>query len=234
MAAAAPAELGRFVASQNEGGGSYHHIDFGSGVVLEGDYDLANYLPYYDLPADMAGLRVLDVGTATGFLALECAARGAAVTAIDVHDHPPLLDLAAILKLPIEYRQQSVYDLAPEGAAFDVVACGSLLLHLTDPLLALRRMRSACASTLHVTTASPKRWWRNRDHRCYFVGHEAAGMAYYSYWEISGPGLARMLAVAGFARASRPRYFVLRSRPGRTLFATPHVALTASVRPAGA
>jgi SAM-dependent methyltransferase len=222
-------ELRRLVAYQNDAGGTYHHLDFGSGVVLEGDYDLPSYLWAYDLPADMRGLRVLDVGTATGFLALECAARGASVVAVDVFDHTPLVDLARILDLSVEYRKQSVYDLDPANGSFDRCVSGSLLLHLSDPILALRRMRSVCTGALHVTTACPKRWWRHRDNRCYFVGIETEGGEgpYYNYWELSSSALTSMLLFVGFAEVSRARRFVLRSRRGRTPWATHHVGVTA-------
>ena len=42
-------------------------------------------------------------------------------------------------------EQVSVYDLSPETVGeFDVVVCGSLLLHLRDPLRALNAIRSVC------------------------------------------------------------------------------------------
>lgn len=41
----------------------------------------------------------------------------------------------------------SIYDLSPERIGqFDVVVCGTLLLHLRDPLRALEAARSVCAS----------------------------------------------------------------------------------------
>jgi SAM-dependent methyltransferase len=233
MVKSPPPELGHLVRALNEAGGAYHHIDFGEGVALEGYYDLAPHLSLFDLPDEMEGLRVLDVGTFTGFLALECAARGAKVTAIDIHERSPVTDLAAILGLPVQYRQQSVFELAPGDGPYDLLVCGSLLLHLTDPVLALSRMRIVCGSALHVTTLCPKGRWRNRSHRCDFVGLEAERGGYYTYWSISAPALRKMLEVAGFSEVSRPRFAVLKSRPGRERFAVPHVALTARVRTAG-
>jgi hypothetical protein len=170
MVKSPPPELGHLVRALNEAGGAYHHIDFGEGVALEGYYDLAPHLSLFDLPDEMEGLRVLDVGTFTGFLALECAARGAKVTAIDIHERSPVTDLAAILGLPVQYRQQSVFELAPGDGPYDLLVCGSLLLHLTDPVLALSRMRIVCGSALHVTTLCPKGRWRNRSHRLRRIG----------------------------------------------------------------
>jgi SAM-dependent methyltransferase len=223
-------ELARFVADQNEAGPRYHQIDFGSEVVLEGEYDLAAYLGSFDLPAEMNGRRVLDVGTADGFLALECAARGATVTAVDVYEYTPVVDLAKFLSLPVTYKHKSIYDLSPEDGTFDLVVCGSLLLHLTDPILALKAIRSVCGSSLHVNTMSPRYWWQNRNKRCYFIGWAGEGeVPYHTYWSISSSALSSILRSVGFTEVSRPRRFVLKSLPDRRGFTTPHVALTAYV-----
>ncbi len=59
-------------------------------------FDLRPYVDRYGLPADLSGLRVLDVGTFEGFWAFELERRGASVTALDVDriqqlDWPPRL-----------------------------------------------------------------------------------------------------------------------------------------------
>src|SRR6201999_4568258 len=52
----------------------------------------------------------------------------------------------------VEFTALSAYDLAPEQiGTFDVVVCGSLLLHLRDPLRALAAMRSVCRGRLLAT-----------------------------------------------------------------------------------
>ena len=45
----------------------------------------------------------------------------------------------------VERREINVYDLSPERVGtFDVVVCGSLMLHLRDPVRALEAIRSVC------------------------------------------------------------------------------------------
>jgi tRNA (mo5U34)-methyltransferase len=45
----------------------------------------------------------------------------------------------------VEHVTMSVYDLDPAALGeFDVITCGSLLLHLRDPMRALERIRSVC------------------------------------------------------------------------------------------
>jgi tRNA (mo5U34)-methyltransferase len=181
---------------------------------------------------DVRGKRCLDVGTYDGFFAFELERRGAAsVVATDISDHSqwdwPRADrergaeyLALVagekgrgfelareaLGSSVEKRETSVYDLSPETAGtFDVVVCGSLLLHLKDPVRALEAIRSVCAAggaflsaeqidpllTL-VSPGRPATWFR--------AGHQ-------TQWQIPNvAGLRAMVESAGFRvdRVVRP------------------------------
>jgi tRNA (mo5U34)-methyltransferase len=54
----------------------------------------------------------------------------------------------------VEYQYCSVYDLSPYTVGmFDVVFCGSLLVHLQNPLLALQRIRSVTRDMAVIETA---------------------------------------------------------------------------------
>ena len=46
----------------------YHRIDLGDGVIIEGQTDPASFVDAYELPTDMSGLTVIDVGTANRVL----------------------------------------------------------------------------------------------------------------------------------------------------------------------
>ena len=150
----------------------YHTIELTPAVVTPGWFDLRPIVDLMPWP-DVRGKRCLDVGTWDGFLAFELERRGAAeVVAIDIgsHEHwdwPPVLrarggpedmqELAGreqgvgfrvardALGSTVEHRTLSVYDLDPGVVGeFDVVTCGSLMLHLRDPMRALERIRSVC------------------------------------------------------------------------------------------
>jgi len=149
----------------------YHTMEVAPGVLTPGWFDLRPVLDAMPWP-DVAGRRCLDVGTYDGHLAFELERRGAAeVLATDLSDHAEwdwpvrLRDrgpqaLAAIagpqkgrgfeiaaqaLGSSVRRERVSVYDLAPERiGTFDVVVCGSLMLHLRDPLRALAAIRSVC------------------------------------------------------------------------------------------
>jgi tRNA (mo5U34)-methyltransferase len=62
----------------------YHCINLGQGVVTNGDFEMGEYLPRYHFPDDMTGLKVLDVGRASGYFAFEFERRGAHVVATEI------------------------------------------------------------------------------------------------------------------------------------------------------
>ncbi len=148
----------------------YHTIEVAPGVVTPGWFDLRSVVDRIPWP-DVRGKRCLDVGTYDGYLAFELERRGAAeVVATDIPEHenwdwPPhmrargpefLAEFAGekgegfeiakrLLDSNVEKVTANVYDLSPDIAGeFDVVVCGSLLLHLRDPLRALDGIRSVC------------------------------------------------------------------------------------------
>src|SRR5918997_2973506 len=76
----------------------YHTLDLGEGVVTRGMFDHRPIMGRYPLPADLAGLRCLDVGTMDGYWAFEMERRGAReVVAVDAPD-PLSLDWPASLR----------------------------------------------------------------------------------------------------------------------------------------
>jgi tRNA (mo5U34)-methyltransferase len=65
----------------------YHTIELAPGIVTPGWVDTRSAVPHVPIPASLAGLRCLDVGTWDGFWAFEMERRGAAeVHSVDVPD----------------------------------------------------------------------------------------------------------------------------------------------------
>lgn len=149
----------------------YHTLEVGEGVVTPGYFDLRPVVDRVPWP-DVRGKRCLDIATFDGFYAFELERRGAAeVIATDVAgpedfdwpahlrgwgverlnalspEHAGGFEIAKeLLGSAVERRIVSVYDLDPEElGTFDVVTCGSLLLHLRDPLRALEAIRGVCS-----------------------------------------------------------------------------------------
>ena len=148
--------------------GWYHSLELAPGFVTKGMFDLRPQVPRYGLPERMDGLRALDVGTWDGFWAFEMERRGAEVVALDLDDErdldwPPRrrpqsfpegrrgdgFRLAKeILGSKVERVDLSIYEATPEElGAFDLVFCGSVLLHLRDQVLGLERIAGLCRGT---------------------------------------------------------------------------------------
>lgn len=113
------------------------------------------------LPADMTGMRLLDAGCGTGALALEAAARGAEVVAIDLS--PQLVALAAerAASLPhaanITFRSGDMLD--PALGNFDYVVLMDSIIHYEpeDAITALSQLvaRASCAIIFTVAPRTP-------------------------------------------------------------------------------
>ncbi|HLK48077.1 MAG TPA: hypothetical protein VKT49_08085 [Bryobacteraceae bacterium] len=62
----------------------YHTVEMPGGLITPGQYDFREALPAFPFPRDMRGMRVLDIGSATGFFAFEFARRGAHVVSVEL------------------------------------------------------------------------------------------------------------------------------------------------------
>lgn len=146
----------------------YHTMDLPGGVTTPGYFDLRKVVDKI-LPADLTGKRCLDAATASGFFAFEMEKRGASeVVGIDVattdqrdwqmpwrlQPQENLLPktfaaVKAALGSKAEHVRCSLYDASPERLGeFDFVFIGSVLIHLRDPVMALRALRTVTAGTL--------------------------------------------------------------------------------------
>jgi len=213
----------------NQAGGTYHQLALGDGLMIEGDYDMRKYVDYYQLPKDLTGKTVLDVGTASGYFAIECARRGAKVTAIDIWDEPLLIQINQLLELGITYVKQNIYGLTPSFGQFDLVICGSLLLHLSDQFAAIQRIRDVCKGQAVVSTACIEDSETTSRSICDFFGQKATDGDYWAYWGVSAAALKKMFLAAGFSRVEHVDHFTLSTEPKRVQYATPHVVMTGFV-----
>ena len=209
----------------------YHTIDVAPGVATPGVFDLRPVVGRLPWP-DVRGKRCLDVGTYDGYLAFELERRGAAeVVATDIasHEHwdwPPRLavrgpayqaELAGgekgagfvvakrLLGSSVERLTVSVYDLDPdEHGTFDVVVCGSLLLHLRDPFRALERIHRLCDERFLSAEQIDLPLWLLAPRR---PALRVDGVSELFQWTIPNPaGHRRMLEATGFEveRSTRP------------------------------
>lgn len=143
----------------------YSPYDFGDGLVTRHRrtaWRFQRRLRLLDIPADLTGKSVLDIGAYDGFFSFEFERRNASrVLAIDTYswDHFRGLDcfLAAreFFRSKVEYRRLDVSELAPEDVGqFDLVFFAGVLYHLEDPLADLKRIRSVTRERLILETDS--------------------------------------------------------------------------------
>ena len=135
----------------------FQRIELFPGYFSPGwDDPAANKLPYYGLPDNLTGMRVLDIGCAEGFFSFEAERRGAReVIGIDSFS-----DSVRRFNIVKEARQSNataflmnVYDLEPKRlGTFDLVLFYGVFYHLKHPQLALERIQSVCTGTLLFQT----------------------------------------------------------------------------------
>jgi tRNA (mo5U34)-methyltransferase len=182
---------------------------------------------------------VLDVGTWDGFWAFEMERRGAAeVVALDLDeeadlDWPPLrrpdrfpevkrgeaFRLAReVLDSKVERLNLSIYEATPEEiGTFDLVFCGSVLIHLRDQLLALERIAALCSETFISAEGYARLLGLLPFPAVRFRADREASVV---FWEPAARAWMRMMRSAGFQRVERVDKFRLRSTEG---WSVPHV-----------
>ena len=161
----------------------YHSMDLPGVGSVSGQWDLRGHVEEYLGGVSMAGKRVLDVGTASGFLCFEMERLGADAVGFDLADGvdwdvvpygggaDPVY-LASRHEL-IERLHRSwwlswrafgsrakvaygtIYDIPDSLGRFDIAVVGCLLLHLRDPFRALEIVARRVDETLIVTDVVP-------------------------------------------------------------------------------
>jgi hypothetical protein len=157
----------------------YHTMDVPGYGTLAGEWDLRNGVDAYLGHEPVAGKRVLEIGTASGFLCFEMERRGANVVAFDLDpsgswDIVPYAgydvagmaaDRAAhIAKInnawwlahkafnsSARMLYGSVYEIPDAIGNIDVCTFGAILLHIREPLRALERAAVLRPATIIVT-----------------------------------------------------------------------------------
>ena len=130
----------------------YQRIPLGGDYATPGeDTYTTQKLPMLQMPADLSGKSVLDIGCSEGFFCFE-AERRLAARIVGIDRAPHLGEKIALLKeitgSRIEFEDKTVYDLARlAGAPFDLVIFLSVFQHLDHPYLALDLIASATRTT---------------------------------------------------------------------------------------
>jgi tRNA (mo5U34)-methyltransferase len=193
----------------------WHSIDLGNGVITPGAIPLAEMqanFAYLQLPDDLSGKRVLDIGCWDGFYSFECERRGADVVAVDCWRPDGFFLAHEALQSHVQFHELSVYELSRERlGSFDIVLLLGVLYHLRHPLLALERV---CEMTDDFALIETHVIDKARDVHFpvleFYEWDELGGQ--YDNW--CGPNTAGLLAMtrsAGFVRPEVLQQHVSRS-----------------------
>ena len=184
----------------------WHRIDLGDGLVTPGRDDSPAKLARLQLPADLTGLRVLDIGAWDGFFSFEAERRGAAeVVAIDgpawergATSGRACFDLAhETLGSKVQPVPLDVMALSPERVGrFDVVLCLGVLYHLRAPWAALERIASVCDGLLVLETHADAT--RERRPAMVMYPHSELNGDASNWWGPNAAALYAMLSDVGF------------------------------------
>ena len=163
----------------------YHTMEIPGHGLVKGEWDLRGGVDDYLAGVDLRGKRVLEIGTASGFLCFEMERRGAEVVAYDLSPdkgswdlvpYPTSKSLATAESRRDHIRQLnngywfchhalqsrakvvygSVYAVPEEIGRVDLSTFGSVLLHVRDPFLALENTLRLTRETVVITDLSPR------------------------------------------------------------------------------
>jgi tRNA (mo5U34)-methyltransferase len=168
----------------------------------------ARRLKFLQIPEDLTGKSVLDIGAWDGFFSFECERRGASrVLAVDTFawDHygkDGFLLAHEMLSSNVEHRRLAAeeIDVATLGT-FDLVLFLGVFYHLRSPISVLERLRGVTAGTLICEThALVPAFHENYPLVSFFPGDGLeAGLPYEFCSLPTMESLKQMLRAAGFA-----------------------------------
>lgn len=186
------------------------------------------------IPADLSGMRALDIGCNAGFYSFELAKRGAHVVGIDVE--PLFLRQAEWaarefgLEHAVQFELKQVYDLAHSDALYDIVLFMGVFYHLRYPMLALDIVAQKVKQLMVFQTLTIRgeevfqgteqdRDIMDRDDfstagwpKMAFIEHEFAGDPT-NWWVPNHAGVEAMLRSSGLRVTDRPGHEIYLCEP---------------------
>jgi tRNA (mo5U34)-methyltransferase len=192
---------------------SWHHdFEVIPGVHTNGTYNPAGLWHELQLPLDMHGISLADVGASNGYFSFEARKRGARVVAFDFrHKDNSGFGLTQYINglSDIEHHHINVLDMTPgQYGKFDIVLALGLLYHVSDPYLALANcaalsrerllIESYCIDTLLPTPLASEPVMRFLPDPARFPGQGQPNTDRSNFWGFTAVCLQRMVEDVGF------------------------------------
>jgi hypothetical protein len=198
----------------------YHAMEIPAVGEVKGVWDLRGKFDDYVGHVSLAGQTFLDVGTASGFLTFEAERRGASVTSYDTDSaanyqslpSPHVEDRSETMR----QRRNSywlahkafgsraraiygnIYQLSRLVPQHDIAMVGQILVHLRDPLEAMRQASLVASRYLVVTEGS----YHSDQPDMLFIGTPEV---WSSWWHISDGLYRKWFSILGFELVSITR-----------------------------
>ena len=206
----------------------YHHMDLPGLKEVGLGWDLRKTIDDYLGHFDFRGKRVLDVGTASGFLTFEMEKRGAEVVSFDMASPEqwqfvpfrakgfdvakaqanrkgsmdPIRNSYWLAHRLLNSRARvfygDIYNIPDEIGQFDVVFLGMVLPHLREPFYALAQTARLSRDVVIITQQAPK----DQAPIAYFIPNARMNPdstgSYDAWWVFSEGCFREMLQVLGF------------------------------------
>lgn len=178
----------------------HHAFEIIPGVRTPGTYDPTFLLDMLQLPENLRGQRILDIGASDGFFALSLARRGATVVCVDYREKSAhgFGVMEKIAGLQFEYHCANIYDLTPEKLGkFDAILCLGVIYHLPDIVRALYLLRALTDKRLFLETHSDNEFCPDIPAARYYVGDSLHG-DWTNFWSPNILCVRAMMNDAGF------------------------------------
>lgn len=195
------------------------------GFTTKGIYDWRPYWEKFEF-GNLEGKTILDVGAGDGFFSFMFEWQGAKVTALDIPNYEDcdstkmgtrrewnektidrgraIVDFKTkfviakrLLAARVERIEMDLYDMSEENIGlFDIVFCGDTLLHLSDPVRAITRMRGVCKERTIISTPIHPMFGGKIMPLAHFKGADKCG----AFWFPTEKCLRNMMIAGGFAK----------------------------------
>lgn len=158
---------------------------------------MSKYLKNYNIPKDLSGKTVLDVGAQTGYFSFEFAKRGAKkVVALDIKKNHIIKSANQLMNTNVKIVKKDLFRLNEGFGKFDLVFCSNVLIHVKDIFTAICKLREVTRNQVIISTVI-----LNQPNSEFpfakFVGVEKpipAG-SFWSYWQPNLTCLQKMMEV---------------------------------------
>jgi SAM-dependent methyltransferase len=179
----------------------FHDFELVPGVMTNGWSSMSERVSYFQIPQDLTGKRVLDIGCADGYFSFLAESRGASVVSIDSWPREGYSLAHEVLNSKAEFHHMSVYDLCPDTfGLFDIVFFFGVYYHLKNPILALERIASVTRGYALIESEIVDIQYTNGEGVSHFCEFDERNNDSTNWWVPNIPCLLQTARASGFPR----------------------------------